>query len=343
MSTQIDENQPRDLISTNWELIDNSRTEMAKEIKSLANSLSGPRAKQLMSISRWLNGSHDYESLLERPDVICFCLPWVDALSKKTNQESLTEFETAAAVGVGFCKFENNAPLPRDLTPFIYPAIMFFVWLVMVTLASIYLLPQFREMFDEFGVELPILTRIVLASGLWLEANWIPLFVVVLLVPTAMSIFLWYSQRGRAYSLNWLDRRFSSFRAKLSVWATHFASLLLVGVDETEAIEVAGRCSSSQILQARCEALAEDDSQSLLHPAEYPLISNSLLLKDKAAKIKILEETSWYYQSVSRVIQGWWITWLHKSMLVFVFGTIVAGFASLFMPLKALLNGLFWW
>ena len=57
--------------------------------------------------------------------------------------------------------------------------------------------------------------------------------------------FLRFSQRNKAYSLNWFDRSFARFRTKLSVWASHFASLLSAGVDEKEAIQIAARCSTS--------------------------------------------------------------------------------------------------
>ena len=342
MSSQINESLPPASLKSHWDLIDASRSAMAKEIKSLADSLSGPRATQLRSVSRWLKGSGGYEALLERPDVLCFCQPWVDAILDKPDREPLTEFEMTAAVGVGFCKFENNSPLPRDLTSLLYSGILSLVWLVMITLTSIYLLPFFREIFEEWGIEVPLMTRWVLAVGLWFETNWFPLFAVVLLVPLVTLISLWLSQLGQAYSLNWLDRQFSSFRIKLAAWSTHFARLLSAGIDETEAIEIAGRCSSSKILQARCEVYVEDKSESLLHPEEYPLVSNSLLLTDKVAKIRILEEIAWYYQAVNRIVQGWWLAWLNKSILVLIVGTVAIVAVSLIGPLKAIISGLFW-
>lgn len=340
MSTQANENLRPDSLKSHWDLIQNSKPAMAKEIDSLAGSISGPRARQLKSVSRWLKSSQDYEALLKRPDVLCFCQPWVDAILKKENQGPLNELEIAGAIGVGFCKFENNAPLPRDMAPFLYPVIAFLVWLVMITFGSIFLLPRFRTMFDEFGIELPLATQWVFGIGRWLETSWFALLPIVVLVPLVLLFFLWLSQRGSAYSLNWIDRQFSHFRTKLSIWATHVATLLSVGVSETEAIQIAGRCSASKTLEARCDAFTQDRTQDLFDPAQYPLINNSLLLKDQAAKIRILEETARYYQSLSRIVQSWWLTWLSKAILVLIWATVGYVIASLFFPIISIISGL---
>ena len=189
---------------------------MAKEISSLAKSISGPRAQQLRSISRWLNGSGGYEAVLKRPDVLCFCQPCADAIVSKPKQELLSELELAAAIGTGYCKFENNAPMPRDLTPFVYPAFAFLAWLALITFGSIFVLPSFREMFEEFGIGLPLSTQFTFSASLWIEAYWPFIFLVVFLAPLTIWLTLRISQRNKPYSLNWFDRRFAKFRTKLS-------------------------------------------------------------------------------------------------------------------------------
>ena len=340
MNTPTNQNPTPESLKKHWGLIDKSRTAMAKEIASLADSLSGSRERQLRSVSRWLNSSKGYDEVLKRPDVLCFCQPWLEAHASNPNQESLNKFDAAAAIGIGFCKFENNAPTPRNLTQFLYPAIMFLALLSMITFGSIFLLPHFRTMFAEFGIELPFWTRQIINWGMWFESYWIAVFAIVLLVPLVFLIFLRFSQHGKAYSLNWLDRRFARFRTKLSMWATHFASLLSVGVSETEAIQIAGRCSTSTNLQARCDAFAKDQKQDLLDPTLYPLINNSLALEDKAAKIRILEETARYYQSVSRIVQSWWLTWLAKAILFLILVMLGIVIFSLFAPLISIISGL---
>ena len=146
-------------LKSNWKSIDESRSQIAKQVFQLATALSGTKRKQLNSIGQWFDGSGDYEAALERPDVLCFCLPWLETMLSKQTQGPLTEAESVAAIGKGFCKFESNAPAGVNLIPLLYPLIAFLAWLAMVTFGSIFILPEFRRMFEEFGIELPATRR----------------------------------------------------------------------------------------------------------------------------------------------------------------------------------------
>ena len=330
-------------LKSNWKSIDESRSQIAKQVFQLATALSGTKRRQLNSIGQWFDGSGDYEAALERPDVLCFCLPWLEAmLSKQTQGPSLTEVESVAAIGKGFCKFESNAPAGVNLIPFLYPLIAFLAWLAMVTFGSIFILPEFRRMFEEFGIELPATTKGVLNIGSWVEANWIPCYAILLICLAVFMAVLQFSQRGSAYSLSWLDRFCCRFRIKLSVWANHMASLLSAGVSEMEAIQIAGRCSASRLLRDSCINFVSNDDTDLVNPLQYPLINNSLSLKNRSAKIAILEETGRYYRLVGHVVRGWWLSWLSKAIVFLIFATVVVVMLSVFSPLMSLGSGLMW-
>lgn len=327
-------------LESHWALIDRSRSVMAKRIESLAATLSGPRQRQLRSVGRWLKGSQNYEAALERPDVLYFCQAWLEASLGKPNDEPLNETEMIAAIGKGYCKFEASAPAPRNLTPFLYPMLALFVWLSIVAFGSVFVVAEFRNMYDEFGIELPLATERVMGIGSWFEANWRWFFALLVLLPIAFLISLRFSQRGRPYSLSWFDRRFSRFRIQLSVLASHVASLLAVGVGETEAIKIAGQCSSNQRLRMNCKQFSSGSQKYLIEPEKYPLINNSLSLKNRAAKIAILEETGRYYRSVGQAVQGWWLAWISKAIIVLIVFTVFFVATSLYMPMFSIVSGL---
>jgi len=334
-------------LKSHWASIERSRAAMAKQIYSLADTLSGARQKQLRSIGRWLDGSQGYDAVLERPDVLYFCQTWLDALLDKPNEDPLTESEMIAATGKGYCKFESSAPAPRNLIPFLYPVSALFAWLLLLTIGSIFVLPGFRDIYEEFGsslnfsgeTELPWPTRFVLAVGSWFEANWWWMFIVLILLPTALVISIRISQQGRAYSLSWFDRRFSKFRVQVSVWANHIASLLAVGVGDDEAIQIAGRCSDSSRLRISSKDFLRGAQKYLIDPIQYPLINNSLSLKNRAARIAILEETGRYYRAVEQVVQNWWLSWLSKAIIVLIWITIILMVVSLYWPAISIIAG----
>ncbi len=327
-------------LQSHWESIERSRSVMAKQVRSLAGTLSGPRRRQLRSIARWLAGSQGYDAVLERPDVLCFCTAWLDALLAKSNEDPLTSLEMTAAIGKGYCKFEASAPSPRNLTPFLYPALALFAWLSMVVFGSIFILPEFRAMYEEFGIELPLATQYTLRIGGWFENNWRWVVVVLVLLLIVLLIFLRIGQRGQAYSFSWFDRRFCTFRIQVSVWANHVASLLAAGVGEAEAIQVAGRCSDSSRLRNGSKEFLKGAQKYLVDPSGYPLINNSLSLKNRAAKIAILEETGRYYRSVGQVVQGWWLAWFSKAMIVLIWFTVGVVVVALYKPMFSIISGL---
>ncbi len=327
-------------LKNHWHTIERSRSVMAERIRSLASTLSGPRQRQLRSVERWLASSRGYDKVLERPDVLYFCQTWLDASLGKPNDEPLTEPEMIAAIGKGYCKFESSAPPPRNLTPFLYPALALFAWLLMIAFGSVFVIAEFRKMYDEFGIELPMATQLVMGIGSWFEANWPWIFCLTILSPIVLLISLRLSQRGRAFSLSWFDRRFGRFRIQLSVWGSHVASLLAAGVGDTEAIQIAGRCSSNKRLQTSSKLFSMGRQKYLVDPERYPLVNNSLTLKNRAAKIAILEETGRYYRSVGQVVQGWWLDWLSKAIIAMIFLTVFFVATSLYMPMFSIISGL---
>ena len=345
-------NEPQEIphansLKSRWKTIEQSRAAMAKQIHRLAGTLSGPRQRQLRSIGRWLDSSQGYDAVLERPDVLCFCQAWLDALLVKSDAASLTEPEMVAAIGKGYCKFESSAPSPRNLTPFLYPVLALFAWLLLLTVGSIFILPGFRGLYEIYvsalsdfnEMELPWSTRFVLRVGEWFEANWCWMFIVLILLSIVLLISLRISQRGRAYSFSWFDRSFSRFRFQVSVWANHIASLLAAGVDDAESLQIAGRCSDSSQLRGSSKDYLKGAQKNLIDPIQYPLISNSLTLVDRAAKIAILEETGRYYRAEEQSVQGWWLFWLSKAIIALIWFSVVFMAVSLYWPLLSILAG----
>lgn len=53
-----------------------------------------------------------------------------------------------------------------------YPIIVFFVASLVTVLLLLFVIPQFEQMFDDFGADLPTLTRTIVDMSKWLQANW---------------------------------------------------------------------------------------------------------------------------------------------------------------------------
>lgn len=77
----------------------------------------------------------------------------------------------------------------------VYPASVIFVAIAVVTVIMIFVIPQFEELFKNFGADLPVLTRVVVdMSRFVIHQGW--LIVLGLFAATGIGIFAW--KRSRA-------------------------------------------------------------------------------------------------------------------------------------------------
>ena len=85
----------------------------------------------------------------------------------------------------------------------IYPALLVVLAIASLILLMVYVIPQFTPMFEEFGGDLPLMTRIVIAIGDVLQNFWWGL------IATALILTLWFrSQMARPASRRVWDARF---------------------------------------------------------------------------------------------------------------------------------------
>ena len=78
---------------------------------------------------------------------------------------------------------ERAADLKESvLSALIYPAILFLVAVASVLILVIFVVPQFKQIFDQSGKALPFATSLVLNTGIFLRQNWPIMIAAVMLV-----------------------------------------------------------------------------------------------------------------------------------------------------------------
>lgn len=90
-------------------------------------------------------------------------------------------------------------------TALIYPAILLFMSMVSLFVMLTFVVPQFSEMFESAGKELPVATQIVVAIADFLQAYWWALLLIVILGSSFMK-----AQLANPISKKTWDRRFLS-------------------------------------------------------------------------------------------------------------------------------------
>jgi type IV pilus assembly protein PilC len=222
-----------------------------------------------------------------------------------------------------------------------YPLfLLLFAALVMVGLA-IFVIPTFRAIFDDFGLQLPQLTIWTLSVAAWIASGRIVF--ALLAVVTVVGVITWYC--GRA-----IADRFVAFcdrSTTISRFARFTADLLQGGLALPDAVRIAGRASRSSALSLASQRVALEISRGELHhmprvPKPLTLTLLSALDSDfsPSARIALLETLADCYsdQAQSR------FSWTHATVgPLTIFGVaFVVGFVvlTLFLPLFSLINAL---
>jgi general secretion pathway protein F len=134
----------------------------------------------------------------------------------------------------------------------IYPALLVILAIASLMLLMVYVIPQFTPMFEDFGGELPWLTRVVIAVGDLLKNFWWGLIAIVVIG------VLWFrgQMRKPATRLKW-DRRFLGLKwigdaiAKIEMarLARTTGTLLVNGVPLLSAISIARNVMTNTVLR----------------------------------------------------------------------------------------------
>ena len=133
----------------------------------------------------------------------------------------------------------------------IYPALLVVLAIASLILLMVYVIPQFAPMFEEFGGELPMLTRVVMGVGDALQMYWWVIIGVVFV------IVIWFrSQMARPVSRRRWDARFLSMSgagdiiAKMETarLARTTGTLLVNGVPLLSALSISKNVMSNTVL-----------------------------------------------------------------------------------------------
>ena len=326
-----------------WETVRNVRHEFAAELDAMATDLPGKGRHQLRSLSRWFKGPAKFEDAIKRPDVLALCLPLCK--SEVPSEPDSTELSGAARRGI--CAVGRYEAVGQHLFRLVlYPILILVAACLLWIGFSFWIAPQFREMFNEFGIELPRMTVLVLGVASLVQKWWF----LSLVFPIGAA-WLWglnlIGRERRPANQTWLDQRFMSTRNALASWAWHISLLLEAGFSQSEAIQTAGTASANtRVRQLSFEATGErqlestGQEQQLQFEPKYQLLENTMRLPESPGKIEMLREVAMYYWDRNRNNGDWWVQWLVALLLWFVLAAIVVTVIALFLPMIAIVSGL---
>lgn len=349
MSDPSNEWVEKNSIEQNWKALVAVRHEFATELNRIGEELPGDRRRQINKITGWLKGEPKLSEALENPDALAVCVP----LLQMARDSDVAVSEIAIAARRGFCLLGRSVAVGRRLfTLLIYPLVVLLAALGVWTGFSFWVSPQFEDMFKEFGIELPHLTKWVLQSSEIIRESW---WIVGLVLAVCFFFLILGSRQGSGRggsSQSWIDERLMSTRSALASWSWHLSLLFEAGIDQSVAFKSAANATGNKrlressllwsSLQSNVESSGAGDAQQRPYFTSpgYQLLNRSLQLESRAGKIAMLRETAIYYWEHCRTVGEWWVYWLVSCILLMVAGAILLAIVSLLLPLISLVGGL---
>ncbi len=233
----------------------------------------------------------------------------------------------------------------------VYPAVVIFVAVAILTFIMVSIIPKFKKIFDEFGLTLPWATQTLIKVSNWMSDFWwtIPMF------PMAMYLLVKLIRLSRAGNYA-LDRALlwvpilGDLVEKTIVARTMrtLGTLISSGVPILEAISIVKETSNNAVFERMFQRIFESirEGETIADP-----LRESRLVDDMVTNmVEVGEETGdldtmlskiadFYDEQVDNLVKAL-ISLLEPIMIVFLGFTIGAIVISLFLPLIKLLEGL---
>ena len=273
--------------------------------------------------------SKPQSELLSDIDCITVLSPILQEL--KSNQAS-SDHPTWPVVLRGLHRgIERLVSTPRQsqsiMGVFVYPALLLTMTAALAYFISLNVLPEWESTFEDFGIELPKVTQLVLGAGRVVRFFW-PL-TVLMGVACAFPLLLELLRKSGLFAqkIDWIDRQLMSRRIVLAQWAEHTSMLLHAGVEERLATSIASAANIPPRFQNPW-------------PWRYALLEETLKCESNELKAALLDQTATYYYQIHYSVVRWWASFLPACFLIAIGASILFLVISLFMPLIAIISGL---
>ena len=233
----------------------------------------------------------------------------------------------------------------------VYPVVVIAIAVIILSFIMIFIIPKFKKMFDEFGLQLPQMTKMLIDVSTWMKDYWyvIPLFPLgfYLLIKLIRlfrfgnyaldMITLWIPVVGKLVEKTIVARTMRTL-----------GTLVSSGVPILEALSIVKETANNAVFERMFQRVLESirEGETIADP-----LRESRLVDDMVTNmIEVGEETGdldtmlykiadFYDEEVDEAVKSL-ISLLQPLMTVFLGGTIGTIVISLFMPMLKLLEGL---
>jgi len=239
----------------------------------------------------------------------------------------------------------------KTISALVYPAILVALSLVVVTIIVVKVVPEFGNFYNQFGKELPMSTRFIVALS-----NFVTSYFVLILAGIALAVFAfwgWIKQPGQKRRLDRVLLRIPMVGPIAQKFSTSqgsrtLATLLGGGIPLVNALEVTSRSLANQHMASQLNYAAQQvrEGRSLAATLQESGSFSDVAIKmvevgeSTGALQEMLNSLADFYDEEIDTNLSRFVTVIEPLLLV-IMGIVIAGLLlSLYLPLFSLSSAL---
>ncbi len=239
----------------------------------------------------------------------------------------------------------------KTISALVYPAILVVLSLCVVTIIVVKVVPEFGAFYNQFGKELPLSTRMIVAVSAFVTKYYY--LIMAAIAGVALGAYAWVKQPGQRRRLDRLILKLPmigpiAMKFSTSQGARTLATLLGGGIPLVNALDVTSRSLSNQHMAAELTTAAQQvrEGRSLAASMQDSGVFPDVAIKmvevgeSTGALQEMLNSLADFYDEEIDTNLGRFITIVEPALLV-IMGIVIAGLLlSLYMPLFNLSSAL---
>ncbi|MBF0359173.1 MAG: type II secretion system F family protein [Magnetococcales bacterium] len=226
-----------------------------------------------------------------------------------------------------------------------YPIAVVVIAFIITGILMVFVVPAFADLFNNFGSELPLPTRIVVAASEWTQANW---YLVVIFVIAAIRLFKMAYKKNAKFHFKMdqvaLDLPvFGMIQRKGAIarFARTFSTMIAAGTPILDSLDNVGKTAGNKVLEkaimdsrssiSEGRTLTEPLAESGIFP---PMVTQMISIGESTGNLEIMLEkiADFYEAEVDRAVDN--LTALLEPIILVFLGVIIGGLVvAMYLPI----------
>jgi len=249
-------------------------------------------------------------------------------------------------------QFEKSAKLKGLVKKaMIYPIMILVVAFAVVIAMSILVVPQFAEMFESMGTEMPAITQAIMVFSDFILTKWYIAILVIAVLVFAISAFA-KSENGKEF-FGRISIRLPIFgklivKSTSASFARTISTLVSAGVPLSDALEITARSMNNVLFKRALRDARQkvEQGSNLSGPLAAcglfpPMIPQMIRIGEETGNVDgMLVKAADYYEEEVEIATGS-LTAMIEPLIIVVLGAIVAFLVlALYMPMMSMYSGM---